>query len=152
MSDNTTHDDKLAAYTDELLDGQVPHPPDDIDELADAVRQLQQTIDPATPPTPAFRQRLRAHLSEVWDADARHAPRHIRRPRWYRNRVFQVAALAASLLVLLLAVALLSEQAATGKESLEGTATGATGWVFGAVLAVGVVALLVIWWHRRRQP
>jgi hypothetical protein len=61
-------DNELAEATDAILNGrEMPDLQDENRELAEVVRDLYRAIDPATPPSAAFQQRLNARLNSEWD-------------------------------------------------------------------------------------
>jgi hypothetical protein len=148
VPDHTELDDELAALTDQILTGEAGEDSEMTRELGWVVRQLHQTIAPDHPPSAAFRARLTQDLTREWNA------RQQRRGRatavWYRKPTVRLAALAATLVVVLGVVALLS---ASGTEDgpLQGTASGnfASGVVIGLAAGVGL-GLLILWLYRRR--
>jgi Na+/melibiose symporter-like transporter len=61
-----------------------------------------------------------------------------------------VFVLAASLLLVLLAVVLLSVREGNHNEPLQGTALGSTAWGFFIVVAILITAGLLLLWFRQR--
>lgn len=145
VSDNAKMDDELAAFTDNLLAGRNTPVSEEMEALSKVVRQLHTMIAPEDQPSPAFRTHLTQRLTREWNLF--HQRQHQIVP-FYRRR--SVITLAASLLVVLLAVVLLSQR--DSNEPLQGTALGSLRWdviiVVGALITAGLVAL---WFNQRTK-
>ena len=143
MSSDGKLDEQIAAYTDCLLAGEKAEISQDMVDLAPVVRQIYDLIEPDRPPDPVFREQLTQRLNHEWMH--LHTHRRARRP-WYRSRTGQLMAAAASLTVILLAVALAA--GGMGDGSSEGTALGSIAWVGVVIVLVG--GMLAVWWQRRQ--
>jgi hypothetical protein len=148
MSDNPKLDDELAAYTDRVLGGETAPAPDPIDDLSSVVRQLYDVIAPDSGPDEAFRTRLTQRLNQEWNL------KYQRQPRWWHNRRVQIVAMAASMAVVLSAIALILAQDKDNGDTLQGTAWGSTTETLLAMVAVVVVVGLLFFWlrYRRNRP
>ena len=72
-------------------------------ELAEVVRELYRVIDPATPPSAVFQQRMNARLNTEWDrANVQPTLRLVDRP------LVRLAALAAAVVLILGAIIVLA--------------------------------------------
>ena len=145
MGDDIRLDDELAAFTDRLLAGEDAPAPPDLEDLAQVVRQLQQVIAPHERPAPGFRERLTQRLTREWPLQ------HHRRLRpWRASRRVQLTALAASVAVALLVVALLA--ANTDGSDVKGTASGSVAGPVAVVVVIALgVGLWLIWRYQRRK-
>jgi hypothetical protein len=142
-------DDQLAALTDRLLAGDESLAPDELDDLAQVVRQLQQMIAPDVLPSPAFRVRLTQRVTREWNARQR-----ARRARqWRRPRLIRLSVLVALVTLALVAVALLATGGDNRDEGLQGTASGSAAWgvVVGAMIGIGL-GFVILWLRQRRKP
>jgi hypothetical protein len=144
MSDNAKLDDELAAFTDNVLAGRDIPVSKELEGLSHVVSQLHRVIAPDAPPSPAFRDRLTQRLIREWNL------LHDRQPRrvpFYRRR--SILALAASLLVVVLAVVLLSLGAGDDNAPLQGTALGSGEWTVFIFMGILITAGLLAVWFRQ---
>jgi len=147
VNNHQDFDDELVRWTDQLLAGNAAARPEGLDELAEVVRQLKQTIAPENPPSPAFRANLQNVLLREWS----HRPKEKYRAFvWSHNRTLNLTLLAACLAGALLIVALLIEQAENGEKAAQGTSVGSLPWVFGASAVVVVVVGIGMWFFKGR--
>ncbi len=140
-----THlDDELADATDALLEGREElRVQGENRELYQVVRQLCAVIDPQSPPSAAFEQRLQARLEEEWSrANAKPTLRLIERP------LVRVASLAAAVVLVLGALLVLAVP--EDPERLEGAAIGSAD-AAALVVLVGVAAVGAVYFWRNRQ-
>jgi hypothetical protein len=137
-------DDELAEATDAILNGrETPDLQDENRELAEVVRDLYRAIDPATPPSAAFQQRLNARLNSEWDrSNVQPTLRLVDRP------LVRLAALAAAVVLILGAVIVLAMPESTSE--LQGAAIGMNHGVALLVLA-GVVVVGAYFYGRNRR-
>ena len=137
-------DDELAEATDALLSGrEMPELQGENRELAEVVRELYRVIDPATPPSAVFQQRMNARLNTEWDrANKPPTLRLVDRP------LVRLAALAAAVVLILGAIIVLAMP--ESPRELQGAAIGLN---HGAALAVlvGVVAAGAYFYGRSRR-
>lgn len=150
MTDEQHHlDHELAAFTDRLLAGEDAAPPSgELRDLAATVRQIHAVVTPDAAPEAdaALKKRLAGQLRREWERQPRPVGRPVR--SWRTNRRVQVAALAASLTVLLVVIALLA--GSSGDGSVQGTASEPSTLALGGAVLVGG-ALLAWWWVRARR-
>jgi hypothetical protein len=137
-------DSELAEATDSLLSGrEMAALQEDNRELAEVVRELYRVIDPKTPPSAAFEQRMNARLDAEWDrSNVQPTLRLVDRP------LVRLAALAAAVVLILGAVVVLA-MPETPRE-LQGTAIGIN---HGAALLVlaGVLVAGAYFYGRNRR-
>lgn len=139
MPKHTQYDNELAEFTDQLLAGKEPDMSTEETELADVVRQLQRTISGDAAPAP-FKTQLTQRLGMEWDLH------HKRQVRWWATpQVRRVTTLlAASVVLVIAAVLVLSTVDSDGGTGLEGSASGsATSIAIIALFVVGVLGLIV---------
>jgi len=145
MTDDNHLDNELANLTDRMLAGEDVSVSPELAELSDVVRNLRDAIQ--KPPAPQFQAQLAQRLDQEWTV---RQPQRGRSRLFFRpNRVTQVAALAASVVVVLFVVALVvSEQQAD--KPLSGTATGPVAGV--AVIAAAIIGLILLigFWTQRK--
>lgn len=139
-------DEELAELTNLLLEKRMKTPTTtpELRGLDEIVYQLDRVIQPDVPPSPSFRARLTQRLIEEWNVV--HNQQKIRP---FSLRPPQLAALAASVAVVLLVTVLLLNNGESGP--LSGTAAGnGGGLVFAlvALAAAGVAAF--VFWRRHR--
>lgn len=149
MGDNANIDNELAALTDRLLNGEDVSVSENVQDLAEVVRQLQQVIQPDRPPDPVFQERLTQRLKQEWSQ--RQHVRHTR-PRWRTNHFVRWGALAAAVLGVVLVIGLLF--GGVGDDPAQGTAAGSLDLVV-AVIVLGVVlvgGIMIFWWQQRHKP
>ncbi len=146
MPKHTQYDNELAEFTDQLLAGKVPDMSTEETELADVVRQLQRTISGDAAPS-SFKTQLTQRLDMEWDLH------HKRQVRWWATpQVRRVTALlAASLVLVIAAVLVLSTAGGDGGSTLEGSASGSvTSVAIIALFVVGILGLIVFLRHDRK--
>src|SRR5690348_1127630 len=97
-------DNELAEATDALLNGkEMPVLQEDNRELAEVVRELYRVIDPKSPPSAAFEQRMNARLNSEWDrSNVQPTLRLLDRP------LVRLVAVAAAVVLILGAVVVLA--------------------------------------------
>ena len=144
MHEHARRDNELATFTDKLLAGEEPGKMTEQEELRVVVRQLYDVIAPHEKPDPAFREQLTQRLEMEWNL------LHRQTSRWWEKRgVRRVAALAASLAVLVAAAVWLSAQSEGGDSTLKGTALGPMTGVLVVILVVlGGLGLIML--YRRK--
>jgi hypothetical protein len=137
-------DDELAEATDALLSGrEMPTVQEDNRELAEVVRDLYRVIDPATPPSAVFQQRMSARLNTEWDrSNVQATLRLADRP------LVRLAALAAAVVLIFGAVVVLAMPESPNE--LQGAAIGMNHGVALLVLAGVVVAGAYFYGRSRR--
>ncbi len=142
-------DDQLAALTDRLLSGEESAAPEELDDLAQVVRQLHQVIAPDALPSPAYRARLTERVTREWNA--RQQARQTR--QWRRPRLIQLSVLVALVTVVLVAVALLATGSENRDEGLQGTASGSAAWgmLVGVLIGIGL-GFVILWLWQHRKP
>ncbi|MBN1681863.1 MAG: hypothetical protein JW966_16410 [Anaerolineae bacterium] len=147
MNDTNKLDDDLATWTDNLLTNQPHHPPDDIADLAGIVQQFHDLVAPHETPDPAFEHRLTQRLKQEWKQVHRR-----KEPRWHQRRYVRLGALAASVALVLTVMLIVSDQAASSNDSMQGTALGSFSWAL-VILAAGIgVVMVSVWFWRRKSP
>ncbi len=148
--DPTSLDERVAAYTDALLEGKDMSSRD-LQGLDGVVKQLYHTITPQTPTDAAFRARLAWRLEREWDAVHRR-----RSPRWMRQPAIRLAALAASFVLVLTAILLILERDGSLSRLLAGSAVDAESGspegvvILFIIMSVVAVGAAIVWWLRRR--
>lgn len=146
MSNNAKLDDELAAFTDDLLAGRdTMTVSEELEPLSRVVRQLHAVIPPNAAPAPAVHTHLTQRLIREWNLLHQRPPRLV---RFYQRR--GVMALAASLLVVILAVVLISLREGGGNEPLEGTALGSQESVIFVVIGGLIIGGLLAFWFKQR--
>lgn len=161
MPEDRRHDDELAAYTDQLLAGENPEVPPEIEDLAPVVRSLRDVIQPDAKPSPTFRAQLDQQLDREWEQiqlerqDANRLGQRPTRPRarqpvikrWRQRRMARLVSLAAAVAVILVGALLVIDQESS---SQAGSATGPLSWpVVVGVVSVVLVGLLLFWLSQR---
>ena len=136
-------DGELADLTDKLLAGQDMNISVDNETYAKIVKQLHQIVTSEPNATPAYRTRLTRRLNEEWDKAHRRQPE-----RLFARPMFRFAALAASI-VLVLLVVLLAQGTNPGPNPMQGASVGPMAVVAVLFMAVLVVVLAVMWWRQR---
>ncbi len=147
MNNHQEFDDELVRWTDQLLAGDAAEAPEGLEDLANVVRQLKQTIAPESSPTPTFRANLQNVLLREW---SRRPQQKRLRFVWSQNRVLNLSLVAACLAAALLVVVLLIERAENGEKTVQGTSAGSLPWFFGAAVAVIVVVGVGMWFFKGR--
>lgn len=137
-------DNELAEATDALLAQREPRAlTEENAELFAVVRELNRIIDPQTPPTAAFQQRLTSRLNTEWDRA--YTPPQL---RLMDRPVVRVLSMAAAVVLILASVMVLSVPE-TAPE-LQGAAIPLDDAAAVLVL-VGVVAVgAFVYWRDRR--
>jgi hypothetical protein len=137
-------DDELAEATDSLLNGgEMSVLQENNRELAEVVRELYRVIDPKSPPSAVFEQRMNARLNSEWDrSNVQPTLRLVDRP------LVRLAALAAAVVLILGAVVVLAMP--ESPRELQGTAIGMNHGVALLVLAGVVVAGAYFYGRSRR--
>ncbi|NDJ79222.1 MAG: hypothetical protein GYB65_23475 [Chloroflexi bacterium] len=151
MSDKRL-DNELAALTDRVLAGEQTDIPPELSDLTPIIEQLHQTVAPDAEPDAGFQDQLTRRIMREWES---HPPRHAPRSRWSywrTNRIVQLAAAAATLVVVLLAIALLANRTDTSDGSMEGTALGSPGGMAVILAALVIAGLIAFWVSQRRKP
>jgi hypothetical protein len=146
MSDNAKLDEELAAFTDNMLAGREIPVSEEMEPLTQVVRQLHSVIAPDTPASPAFRTHLTQRLIREWNQLHQHPSRHRRFRQWQ-----PVIALAASLIVVMLVVVLLSDLEDNSNEPLQGTALGSGAWGVFIIVGLLITTGLLIYWLKQRK-
>ena len=146
MNDQSRRDNELADFTDQLLAGQAADGHDDMQDLAAVVQRLHQLVGPDNAPSATFQARLTQRLEMEWSLTQQ------RKTQWWRNRRMQrfSALLAASVAMVVAAVAFLTLYETESNDTLQGSAVGpATCVVVVALISVAVVSLFLFF--RRYQ-
>lgn len=139
-------DAMLAAYTDAILAGEEGTEMDDeLQQLGTVVGQLQRTIDPETPPSPAFRSRLTQRLNEEWTQ----VHRERRVLQFSQKRWMRMAVAVAALLMIVVGVVLLLPENSGNQEATSGGEVSAVLIVAGVGMAVALAAFF--FWSQRRH-
>lgn len=137
-------DNELAEATDALLAKREPRAlTEENAELFAVVRELNRVIDPQTPPTAAFQQRLTSRLNTEWDRA--YTPPQL---RLMDRPVVRVLSMAAAVVLILASIMVLSVPE-TAPE-LQGAAVPLDDAAAVLVL-LGVVAVgAFVYWRDRR--
>jgi len=136
-------DNELAQVTDALLGGRdVGAFSAENAELVSVVRDIAAVIDPRTPPSAAFQQRLTQRLNAEWErANPKPALSLLERP------VARLASLAATVVLVLGALLILA--APDASPDLQGAAFAADDAV-AVLMLVGAVVVGFAYWRARR--
>ncbi|HEY75222.1 MAG TPA: hypothetical protein G4O00_03450 [Thermoflexia bacterium] len=140
QSTDRLEDERLAAYTDQLLSGL---PSEDRPPLADAVDILARTLSWQEVPA-GVRIRLRQRLAVEWERQHRRRPWGVPVWRPWRRLLWVAAGLT---LVGALAVLILSP---TARTELSATSVGTAGGKVLLALGVAALLLLIVFLLRRR--
>lgn len=139
-------DNELAAFTDDLLEGEAVWPSGEPPPLASTVEVLARTLEPEDPPE-ALRRRIHRSVAREWRKRQPSLWDRLSRRFSYRShRMVWVAAVTA-LAVLAIASLLIFPSL---PESTVGTATGGAGW-FAVVAGAALLFFLIVSWIRSRR-
>ncbi len=140
----TELDDQLAEATDDLLNRGSMRPLNgENHELSEVVSQLYQVIDPATPPSPAYQERMRARLDVEWQRQ--YAPPTL---RLLDRPLVRLAALAAAVVLILAALVVLAVPETP--MPLQGAAIDVDDGVALLVLVAVAAGSTFFYWRSRR--
>lgn len=145
MTQERQQDERLAAFTDVVLEGQAASKCSERPPLADTIEMLTRTFSPQPPPD-HLRLKIKRAIAAEWRQQplslSQRLSKLFRQPgrRW-------VWATAATLVVVAVVAALLAPALST---QITGTATGGGGMVVLAALLVLGVILVVAWLLSRR--
>lgn len=140
-------DNELAEATDALLSGrEMRSLVGENAELAKIVRDLYAAIDPQTPPSAAFQQRLTSRLDSEWERA--HPSSSTMTMRVLERPALRVAALAAAVVLVLGALIVLAVPESTPE--LQGAAVALDDAAAILVLIGVAVAGAVVYWRDRQ--
>lgn len=147
MDDHKQLDDELADLTDALLERREMQMKQTTQPLDEVVQQLYQMIQPDSPPSPAFRDKLTQRLNDEWNMAMQQQKPPRRVPTFYMTPRTRLLAAAAALVIVLGALAIYTQS----NQPLQGTTPLGTnsGGVIAVVLIASAVVVLILWRRNR---